>query len=69
MLNTLQPGQNNPSEITDQATWNRIARLYTSDAKLDQNSIALIRAKKFRSASTQKDDLARVVSRTAQKKP
>jgi hypothetical protein len=54
MLNTLQPGQNNPSEITDQATWNRIARLYTSGAKLDQNSIALIRAKKFRSASTQK---------------
>jgi hypothetical protein len=62
MLNTLQPGQNNLSEITDQATWNRIARLYTSDAKLDQNSVALIRSKKFRSANTQKDGLARVVS-------
>jgi hypothetical protein len=62
MLNTLQPGQNNPSEITDQATWNRIARLYTSDAKLDQNSIALIRSKKFQSANTEKDGLARVVS-------
>lgn len=62
MLNTLQPGQNNPSEITDQATWNRIARLYTSDAKLDQNSIALIRAKKFQAANTQKDGLAKLVS-------
>ncbi len=62
MLNTLQPGQNNPSEITDQATWNRIARLYTSDAKLDQNSIALIRAKKFQSANPQKDGLSRLVS-------
>ncbi|PLZ90520.1 hypothetical protein CEN45_10475 [Fischerella thermalis CCMEE 5198] len=62
LLNTLQPGQNNPSEITDQATWNRIARLYTSDAKLDQNSIALIRSKKFQSANPQKDGLARLVS-------
>ncbi|TBR59270.1 hypothetical protein B4U84_16920 [Westiellopsis prolifica IICB1] len=62
MLNTLQPGQNNPSEITDQAAWNRIARLYISDAKLDQNSIAVIRAKKFQSANSQKDGLARVVN-------
>jgi hypothetical protein len=62
LLNALQPGQNNPSEITDQATWNRIARLYTSDAKLDQNSIALIRSKKFQSANPQKDGLARLVS-------
>jgi hypothetical protein len=62
MLNTLQPGQNNPSEITDQATWNRIAELYISDAKLDQNSIAVIRGKKFQSANPQKDGLARLVN-------
>lgn len=65
MLNTLQPAnagnQNTPSEITDQATWNRIAQLYIADAKLDQNSIALIRAKKFQSAKNPADNLSRLI--------
>ncbi|BAZ39767.1 hypothetical protein NIES4101_57230 [Calothrix sp. NIES-4101] len=38
---------NTPTDITDAATWNRIAQLYLADAKLDQNSLALIQSKKF----------------------
>jgi hypothetical protein len=37
-------------EILDQATWERIARLYRNDARLDENSIALIQAKNFQAA-------------------
>ncbi|MDM9385592.1 hypothetical protein QUB80_33595 [Chlorogloeopsis sp. ULAP01] len=63
MLNTLQPQkiQNTSSEITDQATWNRIAQLYSADAKLDGNSISLIRAKQNQSAKNPEENLTRLI--------
>ncbi|WP_026087473.1 hypothetical protein ACF3DV_16535 [Chlorogloeopsis fritschii PCC 9212] len=65
MLNTIQPGnagnQNTPSEITDQATWNRIAQLHSADAKLDGNSIALIRAKKNQSTKNPEENFTRLI--------
>jgi hypothetical protein len=60
MLNSFQfaeQNQNALKEITDQATWSKIAQLYADDAKLDQNSISLIRAKKFQSDNTKKENL------------
>jgi hypothetical protein len=60
MLNSFQfaeQNQNALKEITDQATWNKIAQLYADDAKLDQNSISLIRAKKFQSLNTKGHNL------------
>ncbi|RUT10255.1 hypothetical protein DSM106972_007500 [Dulcicalothrix desertica PCC 7102] len=50
MLRGMSPSTSNPAplrEITDQATWQRIAQLYINDAKLDKNSIALINSKRF----------------------
>jgi hypothetical protein len=47
-------------EITDEATWQRIAQLYASDGKLDRNSIALIGAKRFPNGNA--ENLQRVVS-------
>lgn len=51
-----------PREITDQATWNRIAQLYRGDAKLDQNSLALIQAKNFYSQDKYPNSLQRLVN-------
>lgn len=65
MLNAFQSdaerNQNALTEITNQEVWNKIAQLYTDDAKLDQNSISLIRAKKSQSANTQEDSLPIIV--------
>ncbi|AFY36136.1 hypothetical protein [Calothrix sp. PCC 7507] len=47
-------------EITDSATWQRIAKLYTADAKLDSQSVALIRTKRF--AADKSDNLQRVIN-------
>ncbi|KAF3890280.1 MULTISPECIES: thioredoxin domain-containing protein [Nostocales] len=59
ILNNIQPqsaeNPNTPLEITDQATWSRIAQLYAESAKLDKNSIALIGDKKFQSAKNPQD--------------
>jgi hypothetical protein len=49
LLRNIIPSSSNPTplrEITDQATWTKIAQLHQADAKLDQNSIALIAAKR-----------------------
>lgn len=65
ILSALQsdtkPNQKALAEITDQEAWNKIAQLYASDAKLDQNSISLIRAKKSQSANTSKDNLPIII--------
>ncbi|MDF5710237.1 MAG: hypothetical protein PUP90_21860 [Nostoc sp. S4] len=65
ILNALEsdtkPNQKALAEITDQEAWNKIAQLYASDAKLDQNSISLIRAKKSQSANTSKDNLPIII--------
>ncbi len=47
LLRTIQPTNNRETlaKITDEESWNKIAQLYIADTKLDQNSIALIRAK------------------------
>ena len=61
ILNSIQPEtSDNSSEILDQATWNKLARLYQNDAKLDKNSIALIQDKKLPN-STDKNNLSRVI--------
>ncbi|MTJ06687.1 hypothetical protein [Anabaena sp. UHCC 0204] len=61
ILNSIQPEiSNTSSEILDQATWNRLARLYQNDAKLDRNSIALIADKKLPN-TTDKNDLSQVI--------
>ncbi|MBC1239629.1 hypothetical protein [Nostoc sp. 2RC] len=56
-----QQNQKTLAEITDQEAWNKIAQLYASDAKLDENSISLIKAKKSQPANTQKDNLPIIV--------
>ncbi|OKH55177.1 hypothetical protein NIES2101_04210 [Calothrix sp. HK-06] len=64
MLRGMSPSTSNPAplrEITDQATWQRIAQLYINDAKLDKNSIALINSKRFPQKSNS-NDLQGVVS-------
>lgn len=67
MLSALQSSaernQNALAEITDQEVWNKIAHLYAVDAKLDQNSISLIKAKKSQSANTQEDNLPTIVKK------
>ncbi|MEH2150922.1 hypothetical protein [Nostoc sp.] len=67
MLSALQSNaernQNALAEITDQEVWNKIAQLYAVDAKLDQNSISLIKAKKSQSANTQEDNLPIIVKK------
>ncbi len=61
ILNSIQPETSeNASEILDQATWNRLARLYQNDAKLDKNSINLIEDKKLPNP-TDKNNLSRVI--------
>ncbi|MEH2334428.1 hypothetical protein [Nostoc sp.] len=63
MLRNISPTINNPTslqKITDEATWQRIAQLYRSDAKLDKNSIALISSKRFQKGNA--ESLQRVVS-------
>ncbi len=64
MLRGMSPSTSNPAplrEITDQATWQRIAQLYINDAKLDKNSVALINSKRFPQKSNL-NDLRGVVS-------
>jgi hypothetical protein len=51
------PLLNRNAQVSDEATWNRIAQLYINDAKLDNNSISLIKAKKSPSANP--DELVR----------
>ncbi|MDZ7956861.1 MAG: hypothetical protein RMY34_02960 [Aulosira sp. DedQUE10] len=58
-LNLATSNQTALQEITDSAKWQRIAQLYTADAKLDNNSVALIRSKRFQ--ATKADNLQRVV--------
>jgi hypothetical protein len=63
MLSNVSPATRNQTalrEITDEATWQRIAQLYASDGKLDRNSIALIGAKRFPNGNA--ENLQRVVS-------
>ncbi|MEH2192303.1 MAG: hypothetical protein V7K98_06505 [Nostoc sp.] len=65
MLSALQSdaerNQNALAKITDREVWNKIAQLYATDVKLDQNSISLIRAKKSQSANTEEDNLPIIV--------
>ncbi|MBD2386689.1 hypothetical protein [Cylindrospermum sp. FACHB-282] len=64
MLKAIQPAQQNQNalvEITDEKAWNKIAQLYAVDAKLDKNSISLIKAKKFHSGNNQIDNLLALV--------
>jgi hypothetical protein len=61
LQSNAQQNQKALTEITDQEAWNKIAQLYAKDAKLDQNSISLIRAKKSQSGNTQNDNLPIIV--------
>lgn len=61
ILKNLQPQEETSWEISDRATWNIIAQLYAADTKLDENSIALIRAKKFQSGKNAPGDLSRLI--------
>ncbi|MBD2340396.1 hypothetical protein H6G64_25845 [Calothrix sp. FACHB-156] len=58
-INIASSNQTALQDITDSATWQRIAQLYTVDAKLDNNSVALIRNKRF--TGNKADNLQRVV--------
>lgn len=60
-IRTVGQNQTALEEITDQQAWNKIAQLYTADAKLDKNSVSLIRAKKFQSGNNQADSLSKLV--------
>jgi hypothetical protein len=63
LLSNVSPATRNQAalqEITDEATWQRIAQLYANDGKLDRNSIALIGAKRFPNGNA--ENLQRVVS-------
>lgn len=63
MLRNLSPATSNPaplSEITDQATWQRIAQLYQPQVKLDANSIALIASKRWQKGNN--TNLQRVIN-------
>lgn len=63
MLREINPATRNQEllkDITDAATWQKIAQLYTADAKLDNNSLALIRSKRFWQSNP--DNLQQVVS-------
>lgn len=62
LLQNITPATRNQTalqEITDSAAWQRIAQLYTANAKLDNNSVALIRSKRFPGSNA--DNLQRVV--------
>ncbi len=58
-INSTTKNQESLQEITDASTWQRIAQLYTADAKLDHHSVALIRSKRF--AENNPDNLQPVV--------
>jgi hypothetical protein len=61
ILNSIQPETLEvSSEIIDQATWNKLAKLYENDAKLDKNSITLIEDKKLPN-TTNKNNLSQVI--------
>jgi hypothetical protein len=63
LLRNINPATSNQTalrEITDAATWQKIAQRYTADAKLDSNSVALIRSKRFQGSKG--DNLQPVVS-------
>ncbi len=61
ILNSMQTETSaTSSEILDQATWNKLARLYQNDAKLDNNSITLIQDKKLPN-TTDKNNLSKVI--------
>jgi hypothetical protein len=56
ILRNILPSSSDPTplrEITDQATWTKIAQLHQADAKLDQNSIALIASKRFEKGNSE----------------
>ncbi|OUL34211.1 hypothetical protein BV372_14675 [Nostoc sp. T09] len=62
LLRNITSATNNQAalqDITDSATWQRIAQLYTKDAKLDNNSVALIGSKRFQADNL--NNLQRVV--------
>ncbi|BAY22874.1 hypothetical protein NIES2100_26380 [Calothrix sp. NIES-2100] len=59
-INGATSNQTALQEITDAATWQKIAQRYTADAKLDNNSVALIKNKRF--SGNKADNLPRVVS-------
>ncbi|QLE58547.1 hypothetical protein [Nostoc sp. TCL26-01] len=64
LLRNIQP--NSPdtlAKVTDEEAWNKLGQLYLADAKLDQNSIALIKAKRFQSAKTPTDNLSKLVNK------
>jgi hypothetical protein len=61
ILRSMQPETpENTSEILDQSTWDRLARLYKNDAKLDSNSISLIENKKLPN-TRDNNNLSRVI--------
>jgi hypothetical protein len=63
LLQNVNPASRNQTalqEITDSATWQRISQLYTADAKLDHNSVNLIRNKRF--SVNNANSLQRVIS-------
>ncbi|MDF5739807.1 MULTISPECIES: hypothetical protein [unclassified Nostoc] len=62
LLQNITPATSNQAalqEITDYTIWQRIAQLYTADAKLDNHSLALIRSKGFQANNP--ENLQRVV--------
>ncbi|MBD2203330.1 hypothetical protein H6G33_04945 [Calothrix sp. FACHB-1219] len=59
-INAANNNQKALREITDAATWEKIAQRYAADAKLDNNSVALIQSKRFQDSKS--DNLQRVVS-------
>ncbi|MBD2439027.1 hypothetical protein [Nostoc sp. FACHB-110] len=67
MLNALRPNttqnRENLAAITDQEAWNKIAQLYAADAKLDQNSISLITAKKFLNTKAETGNLLKTINK------
>lgn len=49
LQSTASQNQQTLTEITDQPTWTKLAQVHAADARLDPNSMALIRAKKVSS--------------------
>ncbi len=61
ILDSIQPETSEiSSEILDQATWNKLAKLYENDAELDKNSITLIEDKKLPN-TTNKNNLSQII--------
>lgn len=62
MVNAISYDTTQLERITDEETWNKMAALYLADAKLDANSIALIRRQNpYTSGSAKPDRLARLI--------